>query len=322
MSTVSQPDLDAEYRQVREECGLLEHPDREWLSVSGADAAEFLHGQVTNEIEALEPGSGCYAALLSRKGRIQTDMRVLRSGPDELLIETGAATRPMLLKQLKMHKIGRKVEVAESDRIVLSLVGPGATEVSGLAPGEENDFTEARVAGADCLVVTTALGLDYICRADDADAVREQLQADGGVPVSVEAVEILRVEAGRPRFGAEFSDASMPAEAGIVDRAVSFTKGCYIGQEPVARLHYRGRPNRHLRGLRFTGPAANGDTVRLGERELGRVGTSVLSPASGRIGLAVLRKEAEPGGLVTVETGAGEIEAEVVELPFVEDPLA
>jgi folate-binding protein YgfZ len=107
---------------------------------------------------------------------------------------------------------------------------------------------------------------------------------------------------------------TMPAEAGIVERAVSFDKGCYIGQETVARLHYRGRPNRHLRGLRLDRPAAGGDEVTLGERELGRVGTAVLSPAHGPIALAILRREAEPGGRVSIGTEGGE--AEVVEPPF------
>jgi folate-binding Fe-S cluster repair protein YgfZ len=110
----------------------------------------------------------------------------------------------------------------------------------------------------------------------------------------------------------------MPAEAGIVERAVSFTKGCYIGQEPVARLHYKGRPNRFLRGLKLEGAAEPGNTVRLGERELGSIGTAVHSPASGRIALAILRKEAEPGGRVEVETGNGPVEATVTDLPFVE----
>lgn len=316
------PDLDAEYRQVREECGLLEHDDRAWIAVTGPDAAEFVHGQVTNEIEALEPGSGCYALLLDRKGKVQADMRVVRTAPEELLIETGTKTRDRLLKHLGMYKIGRKVDVSEADRRTLSLVGPGAIEVTGLAPGEEHDFTVTKIAGADCLAVTTDLGIDVVCETGDAAAIREELEGKRAIPVSPAAVEILRVESGRPRYGSEMTDASMPAEAGIVDRAVSFTKGCYIGQEPVARLHYKGRPNRHLRGLRFEGPAEAGDTVRLGERELGKVGTAVLSPATGRIGLAILRKEAEPGSTVTVETDSGETEATVVETPFVENPVA
>ncbi len=318
MSPVTEPDLDAEYRQIREECGLIERADRAWLEVTGPDAAGFLQSQVTNETEELAAGSGVYAALLDRKGHLQAEMRILRLDGERFLIDTEATTGPALLKHFSMYKIGRKVEVGETDRALFSLIGPAAVEVTGLTPGSENDFTETVIAGAGCLVAVTALGLDVICDPGSSDAVRAQLEADRAVPVSAEAAEILRVERGRPRFGFDMTEANMPAEAGIVDRAVSFTKGCYIGQEPVARLHYKGRPNRHLRGLRPGGPVAHGDPVRLGDRQLGEVGTAVLSPASGRIALSILRKEAEPGSVVTVETEAGEVEAEVVELPFIE----
>lgn len=320
MPPVTEPDIDAEYRQVREECGLLERPDRTWIEVTGPDAAEFLQGQVTNDTEELATGSGVYAALLDRKGHLQADMRILRLAEDSFLIDTEAATGAALLKHLTMYKIGRKVEVAETSRDLFSLVGPGAFEVAGLAPGGEHDFAEATIAGAECLVVATAFGLDVICDPDAGDAVRAQLESDRAIPVSEAAVEILRVERGRPRFGFDMSSVNMPAEAGIVERAVSFTKGCYIGQEPVARLHYKGRPNRHLRGLKPDGPVSQGDPVRLGERELGQVGTAVLSPASGRIALAILRKEAEPGVSVTIDSDQGEVSAEVIELPFSEDP--
>ena len=320
MSQVTEPDLDAEYRQIREECGLLERPDRFWIEVSGPDSAEFLQGQVTNETEELASGSGVYAALLDRKGHLQADMRILRLADDLFLIDTEAGTGPVLLKHLTMYKIGRQVDVSETSRALLSLAGPGAIAVTGLAPGEENDFSEATIAGADCLVAATWSGLDVICQPESAGAVRAQLEADRAIPVSESALEILRIERGRPRFGFEMSGSNMPAEAGIVERAVSFTKGCYIGQEPVARLHYKGRPNRHLRGLRPTGPVGSGDVVRLGDRELGQIGTTAISPASGRIALSILRKEAEPGTTVTVETDAGEVEAEVTELPFVREP--
>ena len=106
----------------------------------------------------------------------------------------------------------------------------------------------------------------------------------------------------------------MPAEAGIVEAAVSFTKGCYIGQETVARLHYKGRPNRHLRGLRLSAPAAAGDAVRLGEKEVGRLGGAAVSPAFGPVGLAILRREAEPGAEVRI--GEDDVTAEVVDPPF------
>jgi folate-binding protein YgfZ len=108
-------------------------------------------------------------------------------------------------------------------------------------------------------------------------------------------------------------EGTIPEEAGINERAVSFTKGCYIGQETVARLHYKGKPNRHLRGLRLEAPAAAGDAIALGERELGRVGTAVVSPALGPIALAIVRREAAPGDRVSVGEGS---DAELVELPF------
>jgi folate-binding protein YgfZ len=170
------------------------------------------------------------------------------------------------------------------------------------------------VNGADCIRVGTADGLDLIASGDDAEAVGAALLAAGAVEVGAEAAEILRIEAGTPRFGADMGSETMPAEAGIVDRAVSFAKGCYIGQEPVARLHYKGRPNRHLRGLTLNAPVGAGAPLRLGEKEVGRVGSSCVSPARGPIALAIVRREAEPGA----ELAAGEdgVTGRVVDLPF------
>ncbi|MDX6690672.1 MAG: hypothetical protein QOG15_2129, partial [Solirubrobacteraceae bacterium] len=113
--------------------------------------------------------------------------------------------------------------------------------------------------------------------------------------------------------GHELDDATIPQEAGLNERAVSFTKGCYVGQETVARLYYKGKPNRHLRGLRLTEPAPSGAELRLGEKVVGKLGTSVVSPARGPIALALVRREASPGDVLEVEGGAS---AEVVELPF------
>jgi folate-binding Fe-S cluster repair protein YgfZ len=104
----------------------------------------------------------------------------------------------------------------------------------------------------------------------------------------------------------------IPQEAGLNERAVSFTKGCYVGQETVARLHYRGKPNRHLRGLRLSAPVEPGTPVVAGEREVGRIGSAAVSPRLGPIALAILRREAQPGSTVTI----GDATAEVVELPF------
>jgi folate-binding protein YgfZ len=310
-------ELDAQYRQLREECGLLDRSERGKLLVSGAEAADYLQGQLTNDVEALEPGDGLYAALLDRKGHMQGDMRVLRpgEGPD-LWLDTEPEAIEAVRRHLQMYKIGREVEVNDmsEERAILSLIGPRAVEIAGSAALPENACEEVTIGGASCLAVGTGAGVDVFAPASERDRVWDALLAAGAVEVSPEAVEIVRVEAGRPRFGAEMGTETMPAEAGIVEQAVSFTKGCYIGQETVARLHYKGKPNRHLRGLRLSAPAPAGAPLRLGDKEVGTLGSAAVSPALGSIGLAILRREAEPGA--TVAVGEDGVTAEVVALPF------
>jgi folate-binding protein YgfZ len=132
--------------------------------------------------------------------------------------------------------------------------------------------------------------------------------------VSEEAAECVRIESGRPRFLHDVGTDTIPQEAGLNERAVSFTKGCYVGQETVARLHWKGKPNRHLRGLRLSAPASTGDQLYLGERVVGQLGSFARSPHHGPIALALVRREAEPG--TTVLVGDSAATAEVVELPF------
>jgi folate-binding protein YgfZ len=324
-------ELDGQYRQLREECGLLDRSGRGKLLVTGSEAAEYLQGQLTNDVEALAPGEGAYAALLDRKGHMQGDMRVLRPPSSvpfgsqatkrnnelcELWIDTEPEALEAVRRHLAMYKIGREVDAvdATAERALLSLAGPRAVEIAGSAALPENFCEEVTIAGTPVLAVGTATGIDLIFEAEARDRVAEALLAAGAAEVSPEAVEILRIEAGRPRFGAEMGTETMPAEAGIVEQVVSFTKGCYIGQETVARLHYKGKPNRHLRGLKLSGTARPGDPVRLGDRELGKLGSAGVSPAFGPIGLAILRREAEPGA--TVAVGEDGVTAEVVAVPF------
>jgi folate-binding protein YgfZ len=309
-------EIDAQYRQLREECGVLNRSARGKLVLRGSEAAEFLQGQLTNDIEALELGDGCYAALLDRKGHMQADMRVLRPAAEEIWVDTEAETLQATRRHLEMYKVGREVEVEDlsAERAILSLVGPRSADLAGAPPLPEHACQQLAVAGVDCLAVGTALGLDLIAAAGDADALRATLAEAGAPEVSAGAVEILRIEAGTPRFGAEMDSATMPAEAGIVEAAVNFEKGCYIGQETVARLHYRGKPNRHLRGLRLSAPTAPGATLALGEKVVGTVGGSCVSPVRGPIALAILRREAEPGTELSV--GEDGVTARVVDLPF------
>jgi folate-binding protein YgfZ len=309
-------ELDAQYRQLREECGLLDRSERGKLIVSGSEAAEYLQGQLTNDVEALAPGEGQYAALLDRKGHMQADMRVLRVSPEEIWIDTEAEALEAARRHLEMYKIGRDVAIADltAERAILSLIGPRGVELAGTAVLPEHSFEETAIAGVACLAVGAGDGIDLIAKSADAEPLRDALLAAGAAEVGPEAAEVLRIEAGLPRFGAEMSIETMPAEAGIVERAVSFTKGCYIGQEPVARLHYKGRPNRRLRGLELSAPASAGAGLRLGEKEVGRVGTAGVSPARGPIALAIIRREAEPGAELTV--GEDGVTARVVDLPF------
>ena len=206
-----------------------------------------------------------------------------------------------------MYRVGRdaEVEAGPEGGSLLSLIGPRSRQLAGdVALGPEHAHREVGIGGARCRVVATDLGVDLIVPAGAADAVREHLLDAGAEPVEEPAAEIARVESGRPRLGREIVAGTMPQEAGINERAVSFTKGCYIGQETVARLHYKGKPNRHLRLLRPDREVAGRATrSRLGERELGTVGTAVLSPARGPLALAILRREAEPGAEVVVGDG-------------------
>ncbi|MGN6870582.1 MAG: CAF17-like 4Fe-4S cluster assembly/insertion protein YgfZ, partial [Solirubrobacteraceae bacterium] len=159
----------------------------------------------------------------------------------------------------------------------------------------------------------TDVGIDLLCDSAATDALRERLADASAVPVAEAAAEVLRVEHGRPRYGIDLDDSVIPQEAGLNERAVSFTKGCYVGQETVARLYYRGKPNRQLRGLRLSAVVEPGEELGFEGRVVGRVATVAQSPRFGPIALALVRREAPPGSTVSVGDA---VTAEVAELPF------
>jgi tRNA-modifying protein YgfZ len=291
----------SDYELVTESAGLVDRSDRAKFVVRGSDAADFLQGQVSNDVEALEPGSGCYATVLSHKGKLRTDLRILR-GDDSFWLDTEAIGHAVLEHMLRTYSLGRDVQFEDmtESRALLSLVGPAARErLDAAPPAEEHAF----VSGEHGVYVASQFGVDVIA------PVGTTLDVE---PVSEEAAECLRIEAGRPRLGYDMDADTIPQEAGINERAVSFTKGCYVGQETVARLHYRGKANRHLRGLRLAEPAERGAEIMFGDKAVGRLGSTCVSPRLGPIALALVRREAEPGA--TVEVGGAP--AEVVDLPF------
>jgi folate-binding protein YgfZ len=307
--------LAAEHRALTEACGLVDRSDRGKLALTGSEAKAFLHGQVTNDVESLVPGTGAYAAFLSHKGKMQGDLRILDVG-DELLLDTERSALQGLFNMIHRYKLGMDVEVHKRtlETGLLSLVGPDARRIAGAEalPATEHANARAELGGRAVVLAATDAGVDVFASAADVGAVREALMAAGALPVGEDAAEIVRVERGRPRWGRELDDTVIPQEAGLNERAVSFTKGCYVGQETVARLHYRGKPNRYLRGLRLARPVAVGTPLALGERTVGAIGSSVVSPTHGPIALAIVRREAEPGATID----AGGVAAEVVALPF------
>ena len=225
---------------------------------------------------------------------------------------------------IRRFKVGYDVELHKRtlESSLLSLIGPTPTRSrrrrSPWKPphcrSQEHGHLLAHLGQTPVRLIRTDLGIDALFEAEALETVRGALEAAGAVSVSEAAAEIVRVEHGRPRYGIDLDESTIPQEAGLNERAVSFTKGCYVGQETVARLYYKGKPNRHLRGLRLSEPSEPGAALALGERSVGSLGSSVLSPRLGPIGLALVRREAEPGATVSVgEQGASAV---VVELPF------
>jgi folate-binding protein YgfZ len=333
----------ADSEVLAQRCGLVDRSERGKLALSGADAVNFLNGQVTNELADLAPGEGRYAAFLTHKGKMLGDLRILAVGREraaddgaaigELLLDTERVALQALFDMIRRFRVGYDVELQKRtlECSLLSLAGPRTLEVVSTAvdtpldpPAREHAHVAAAIAGrAVRLVGTVERGIDVLVGHDAAvpaereaerAVVQEALVAAGAEPVSIDAVEVLRVEHGIPRFGVDLDESTIPQEAGLNDRAVSFTKGCYVGQETVARLHYRGKPNRHLRGLEMTAPVPSGAELRAGERAVGHLGSSVVSPRLGPIGLALVRREAGPGELLSV--GADGVQAKIVSLPF------
>ena len=304
------------YAAMTEGVALVDRSESGKLALTGREAKTFLNGQVTNDIEALEPGHGCYAALLTHKGKMLADLRVIDTGGELLLLCERSALQS-LFDAIRRYKIGFDCELHKRtlERGSLSLIGPDADAVlgkKGQSPFSEHDNAAGEIGGAEVLLIRTDVGIDVVCDSADSDRVKAALLGAGAVEADEATAEVVRVERGRPRYGVDLDDSVIPQEAGLNERAVSFTKGCYVGQETVARLFYKGKPNRHLRGLRLGEEVQPGTELRLGEREVGTLTSVARSPKLGAVGLALVRREAQPGDVLD----AGGVNATVVELPF------
>jgi tRNA-modifying protein YgfZ len=308
--------VDPQYRAATEGAGLLDGSQVGKLALSGPAAVEFLDSVLSNDIAALVPGAGLDAALLTHNGRMLAEVRVLRTD-DELLLDTERVALQALFDALHQFRLGYDAQLHKRTLQcgLLSLIGPGAGNVLADQPDAgEHSHRAGVLAGRAVRLIRTDGGVDVLCAAEDTDAVARKLVAAGATVIEEATAETVRIERGRPRFGVEIDGSTMPQEAGLHERVVSYTKGCYVGQETVARLYWKGRPNRHLRGLALSGPAAPGTALTLGERLMGTLGSFANSPRLGPIGLALVRREAEPGATLTL--AGGDASATVVELPF------
>jgi folate-binding protein YgfZ len=252
--------------------------DRATLTARGPDAEDYLQSMLSNDVSEAPPGGAVYALLLTPKARVIADLEVFNTG-DGYVLACDPSRRDDALAVLVRSRFRRKVDFEPSGHAVVW--GDAAGELAAL----ETPIGSYRLLA--------------------------QAPAERGDP---EDWETARIEAGMPRYGREFDGETMPAEAGLDERAVSFSKGCYPGQEPVARLHYRGHPNRGVRGLLFSAetPPAPAAEVVFGEKQVGRVTSPVVSPTYGSIALAVLRREVPDGA----EVDAGGVAGIVKALPF------
>lgn len=310
-----------EVRALREGRGLVDRSWRGRLELLGADRQRFLNAYVTCEVKTLAAGQGAYGFFTSPQGRILSDAVVLAL-PDRLWVETAPGQEGPLSEHLRKYILADRVEVRIlEDRLPLSLIGPGAGEALGVEPPSELwAHARAMVHGTEVeLQKSGQLGTEAYTLwvpASLAGPLADRLLASPAVrPAGFEALEILRTEAGIPRFGADFGPDNFPQETGI-ESAVSYTKGCYLGQEVVARIHYRGGVQKVLRGLVFEGGAVPrpGAPLTFEGREAGTVTTVADSPSLGRpVGLSILhRRAASPGARLDFEGG----QAAVAELPF------
>ena len=289
------------------------------MILKGSGAAELLQGQVSNDVESLEVGQGCEAGLLTPKGKLLAIVRVLKTGEDELFLDTDRASLQALFDELTRSTVGHDAELVKAtlQTAQLSLIGPQAEVVAGTGDlANEHGHREALLGGSRARFVSTWEGVDVICPAEGAEGVITALKGAGAHEGSEAAAECLRVDAGRPRYGIDLDESVIPQEADLNGRLVSFTKGCYVGQETVARLFYRGSPNRTLRGVLLDDVVQPGTELMQSEKVVGRIGSVAQPEGDAARGLALIRLAVEPGSFLD----ACGIEAEVLELPFPAPP--
>lgn len=313
--------LETEFRALTEGAGLVDFSLRARIEVIGDDRASFLHNLSTNEVKKLAVGNGCEAFLLDARGHVLGHVFLI-CRRDSILIETVAGQGAGLLNHLNRYRIREKVGLhdrtqewgelllagVESQRVLTAVM-------SGEPPSLPLANTETEIAGQAVTVVLVALsepgGYLLVFARESHSAVRQALESSGAMPCSEAALEAARIEAGFPYYGHDITDKNLPQEVGRNERAISFTKGCYIGQETVARIDALGHVNKSLVKLRFAGgqDIPPGTVLVQGEQTVGHVTSSAFSPRLGAVvALAYVRRGSNlPGSELTSVVGRAEV---------------
>jgi len=318
-------DTDATVRAAREDAVCLPAAALSWIEITGDDRVRFLHALLSNVVAGVAPGTGNRSVLLTDKGKMVATVEVLVAG-DAVYLGVPAATAEAVVDALDGYVIADDVELVLTDHQTLPVVGPEApAKVAGLLgaalPAGDHAHLEGTLAGHPVRVARLGLhgvaDASVICDPADVDAVVAALATAGVPPGDPAAGEVLRVEAGRPAWGAELTPDTLPMEAGL-DAYLHATKGCYVGQETVVRVRSRGHVNWLVRGLLLDGaaPPAPGTPVVSPEgKQVGRITSALRSPTLGiTVALARLRHEVSEAGTRLDVEGTG---AEVVDPPFV-----
>lgn len=325
----------AEYHQAHVQAALFDLSHEGKVEVTGKDAAGFLHNMCTNDVRNLPTGAACEAFLTTGQAKVVAYVLIshgVTADGDRCWLDTAPGTAERVVQHLDRYLISEQVELADrtSDFAAFHLAGPDAAAVLERALGQpvpalaalhHQSVTFGTAAGWICRHDRLGVpGFDIGCPRARAAAVWQALGAGGARPAGLRAYHILRVEAGTPVYGIDIDDTNLPQEVGRTEQAVSFTKGCYIGQETVARIRTYGHVNRSLVGLKLAGasPAQAGAKLFRAGQEVGHVTSSVFSPGLGSVvALAYVRRGSqEPGTALEAEVAGQRIAAEVMPLPF------
>jgi folate-binding protein YgfZ len=332
-------DADAEYRRAREEAALFDLSHRGKVEVTGDEAAVFLHNLLTNDVKNLPYSHGCETFLCNVQARVLAYALIWRlkvfddsaflSNHDAFWLDVDPGLGEKVARHLDRHLISERAEVADRSAafVHLHMAGPQAPALLG--QDGINDLPSRELMqngfGADTVQFRRndrlgVPGYDVVCPAAKAAWYWDHWLGRGATPAGLQTYETLRVEAGTPVYGKDITEGNLAPEVGRTPQAISYTKGCYLGQEPIVRLRDLGHVNRILTGLRLEGtePAPPGARLLRDGKEAGQVTSSVLSPALGTaIALAYVRRgSADPGTALEVEIGATRTRASVASLPF------